>query len=163
MDEPSLYGHLTIESPPISAQIPPTLSFSNPVYELSMNPNADLLPTTVVTSSKANNQSTVTTTISSQPNHSSHPAFKVEHVMNPSHNSRMGSFKEGLETRWHVAQTIYPYMAGIALAYCVTLSIYPGLESEIVSCNLGSWTPVLLMVSIKDTVLNIFLIIKHLF
>ena len=50
-----------------------------------------------------------------------------------------------LEARWHVAQTIYPYMAGIALAYCVTLSMYPGLESEIVSCRLGSWTPVLLM------------------
>ena len=36
-------------------------------------------------------------------------------------------------------------MACIALAYCVTLSLYPGIESEIVSCNLGTWMPVLLM------------------
>lgn len=36
-------------------------------------------------------------------------------------------------------------MACIALAYCVTLSLYPGIESEIISCNLGTWMPVLLM------------------
>lgn len=36
-------------------------------------------------------------------------------------------------------------MASIALAYCVTLSLYPGIESEIISCSLRSWMPVLLM------------------
>lgn len=54
-------------------------------------------------------------------------------------------FKRGLISRWKVARSIYPYMASIALAYCITLSLYPGIESEIVSCKLRSWMPVLLM------------------
>lgn len=74
-------------------------------------------------------------------------AFKVEHVLTPGNCNpgRLGDLKSGLETRWRVAHAIYPYMVCIALAYCVTLSLYPGIESEIVSCNLGTWMPVLLM------------------
>uniref|UniRef100_A0A182THU2 Equilibrative nucleoside transporter 4 n=1 Tax=Anopheles melas TaxID=34690 RepID=A0A182THU2_9DIPT len=74
-------------------------------------------------------------------------AFKVEHVMTPDicSSGRLGSFRSGLESRWKVARAIYPYMACIAMAYCVTLSLYPGIESEIISCNLGTWMPVLLM------------------
>lgn len=50
-----------------------------------------------------------------------------------------------------VARAIFPYMACIALAYCVTLALYPGLESEIISCNLKSWMPVLLMFTFNTT------------
>jgi solute carrier family 29 (equilibrative nucleoside transporter) protein 4 len=31
------------------------------------------------------------------------------------------------------------------IAYFVTLSLFPGVESEIKSCELGSWMPVILM------------------
>lgn len=50
-----------------------------------------------------------------------------------------------MDDRIKVARAIFPYMTCIALAYCVTLALYPGLESEIISCNLKSWMPVLLM------------------
>lgn len=127
------------------------LSFSNPVYELS-NPSAGESALDALTKLP---ESTTATTASTPPSNSvSHNdplpnvAFKVEHVLTPSctaNNRRFGSFRNGLESRWRVAQAIYPYMVCIALAYCVTLSLYPGLESEIISCNLKGWMPVLLM------------------
>ncbi|XP_033149414.1 equilibrative nucleoside transporter 4 [Drosophila busckii] len=117
-----------------------TLSFSNPVYELS-NPTAGEsiieglgqlpdLPSTP-------HEPTTPTTV----------AFKVEHVITPRRcrPSKLSDIREGFVTRWRVAQVIYPYMVCIALAYCVTLSLYPGIEVEINSCNLRSWMPVLLM------------------
>lgn len=119
------------------------LSFSNPVYELS-NPTAG--------------ESTLdgfgpTATMQTPPSQSSadtvpNVAFKVEHVLGQDCDGgsrRLGDIRSGLESRWRVAQAIYPYMVCIALAYCVTLSLYPGIESEIISCNLKSWMPVLLM------------------
>lgn len=36
-------------------------------------------------------------------------------------------------------------MLSIGLAYFVTLCLFPGIQSEIRSCSLGSWMPVLLM------------------
>lgn len=36
-------------------------------------------------------------------------------------------------------------MISIGLAYTVTLSLYPGIVSEIISCKLGSWMPIILM------------------
>jgi len=36
-------------------------------------------------------------------------------------------------------------MASICIVYFVTLSLFPGIESEIVSCRLGSWMPVVLI------------------
>ena len=35
-------------------------------------------------------------------------------------------------------------MLGIFLNYMVTLSLFPGIESEIQSCLLGDWMPVIL-------------------
>lgn len=126
------------------------LSFSNPVYELS-NPSAGA--STLDTFNKL--PDSISTTASTPPSNSAtnndsipNVAYKVEHVIAPSctaNNRRFGSFRNGLESRWRVAQAIYPYMVCIALAYCVTLSLYPGIESEIISCNLKSWMPVLLM------------------
>ena len=48
-------------------------------------------------------------------------------------------------SRLEVAKLIYPYMTSIGVAYFVTLSLYPGILSEIVSCKLESWMPVFLM------------------
>ncbi|XP_065089043.1 equilibrative nucleoside transporter 4 [Ochlerotatus camptorhynchus] len=154
------YGVLSLESSP-PVHITPgttTLSFSNPVYELS-NPSGgeNVLETNInnltstTTSVTTNNNTTnrpVTSPTSATASHDvPNVAFKVEHVMTPDICSagRCGSFRSGLESRWKVAHAIYPYMACIALAYCVTLSLYPGIESEIISCNLGTWMPVLLM------------------
>ena len=51
----------------------------------------------------------------------------------------------GVKRRWKVVKRIWPNMLGIALTYSVTLSLFPGLESEVESCSLGDWMPVLLM------------------
>lgn len=124
------------------------LSFSNPVYELS-NPSAgesalDALANMHDSSSNSTPPSHVIANADPAPT----VAFKVEHILAPSctlGNRRFGGFRSGIESRWRVAQAIYPYMVCIALAYCVTLSLYPGIESEIISCSLKSWMPVLLM------------------
>lgn len=123
------------------------LSFSNPVYELS-NPSAgeSALDTLNHLPDSMNATASTPPAVLSDP--LPNVAFKVEHVLAPScttGNRRFGSFRSGLDSRWRVAQAIYPYMVCIALAYCVTLSMYPGIESEIISCNLKSWMPVLLM------------------
>lgn len=51
----------------------------------------------------------------------------------------------GIKARIEITRRIWPFMASIGLAYFVTLCLFPGIESEIVSCRLGSWMPVLLM------------------
>lgn len=112
------------------------LSFSNPVYELS-NPTAgesSLDGLSKSTESLPTAAAAATT-------------FKVEHVLAPNcaTSNRFESFRIGLNSRWRVAHAIYPYMVCIALAYCVTLSLYPGIEAEIRSCKLLTWMPVLLM------------------
>ncbi|KXJ73242.1 hypothetical protein RP20_CCG016209, partial [Aedes albopictus] len=154
------YGVLALESSP-PVHITPgttTLSFSNPVYELS-NPsgaesvletninNLTSTTTSVATNNNATNRPVTSPTSTSASHDIPNVAFKVEHVMTPDicTAGRFGNFRSGLESRWKVAHAIYPYMACIALAYCVTLSLYPGIESEIISCNLGTWMPVLLM------------------
>ncbi|KFM59777.1 Equilibrative nucleoside transporter 4, partial [Stegodyphus mimosarum] len=53
--------------------------------------------------------------------------------------------KRGIANRWEVSRLIWPYMLSIGLAYFVTLCLFPGIESEIISCCLGSWMPVILM------------------
>lgn len=51
----------------------------------------------------------------------------------------------GCWNRYQVARTVWPYMVSIGLAYFVTLCLFPGIESEIVSCKLKSWMPVILI------------------
>lgn len=126
------------------------LSFSNPVYELS-NPSAGESTLEALAQLQESGATTASTPPSNAITNSDplpNVAFKVEHVLAPSctiGNRRFGSFQSGIESRWRVAQAIYPYMVCIALAYCVTFSLYPGIESEIISCNLKSWMPILLM------------------
>ncbi|XP_035892498.1 equilibrative nucleoside transporter 4 [Anopheles stephensi] len=145
------YGVLTLDSsPPVHMPTGSTaLSFSNPVYDLS-NPTAGetVLETNMTNLTSSGDVTTRSITATTAPNSDlPNVAFKVEHVMTPDicSSGRLGSFRSGLESRWKVARAIYPYMACIAMAYCVTLSLYPGIESEIISCNLGTWMPVLLM------------------
>lgn len=135
------YGVLSVDNPgsPTQAHLTTTtaLSFSNTVYELS-NPSAgeNTLEAAFRNTPERPAKSTV-------PNVAQD---KVEHIITPTCSSgHLGNFKSGLESRWRVAHAIYPYMCCIALAYCVTLSLYPGLESEIKSCKLKTWMPVLLM------------------
>lgn len=86
------------------------------------------------------------------------PTYKVEDVVIRMRNSSSsGSYrrastakawsaiKKGLVARWEVARNIWHYMLSIALAYFITLCLYPGIESEIVSCKFGTWMPVILM------------------
>nr|CAD7196436.1 unnamed protein product [Timema douglasi] len=98
-------------------------SFSNPVYE----PTATSVPTVG-------------------------PTYKVEDVVirmrssyGRSQGKAWGGMRRGLVARWEVAKLIWPYMLSIGLAYFVTLCLYPGIESEIVSCKFGNWMPVILM------------------
>jgi hypothetical protein len=51
----------------------------------------------------------------------------------------------GLTMRYEVSKTVWPYMLSIGMAYFVTLCLFPGIESEIVSCGLGTWMPILVM------------------
>ncbi|XP_067002183.2 equilibrative nucleoside transporter 4 [Anabrus simplex] len=80
------------------------------------------------------------------------PTYKVEDVVirmrsvyGSNTSKAWGGMKRGLMARWDVAKTIWPYMLSIGLAYFVTLCLYPGIESEIVSCKFGNWMPVILM------------------
>ncbi|XP_064651086.1 equilibrative nucleoside transporter 4-like isoform X2 [Lineus longissimus] len=61
------------------------------------------------------------------------------------HLSMWESIKRGILIRHHASKNVWPFMLSIALAYFVTLCLFPGVESEIISCSLGSWMPVILM------------------
>ena len=47
--------------------------------------------------------------------------------------------------RKYASGEIWPYMVSIAVAYFVTLCLFPGVESEIISCRMESWMPIILM------------------
>ena len=51
----------------------------------------------------------------------------------------------GITNRWEVAKTVWPYMISMCLAYFFTLCLFPGIESEVPSCRLLSWMPVILI------------------
>lgn len=51
----------------------------------------------------------------------------------------------GIQARWEITKAIHPYMISICLVYFATLCLYPGIASEIISCTLGSWMPILMM------------------
>ncbi|KAI0234365.1 Equilibrative nucleoside transporter 4 [Lamellibrachia satsuma] len=65
-----------------------------------------------------------------------------------SYGSHIGvweNIKEGCRSRYRVAQIAWPYMLSIAITYFVTLCLFPGIESEVISCRLRSWMPVVLI------------------
>lgn len=158
-DGSSLYGVLNLDTPPANSQSQshsaPALSFSNPVYELSnpttteSNLESSLMRSgeSSMVSSRANSAVTATLNHESLSSPTGNTSFKVEHILAPGPQpiSSFRRMKEGMDERIKCARLIFPYMTCIALAYTVTLSLYPGIESEIISCKLRSWMPVLLM------------------
>ena len=51
----------------------------------------------------------------------------------------------GLRRRLKVVALIWPHMLAIATCYLVTMAVFPGMESEVVSCSLLDWMPILLL------------------
>ncbi|XP_015109665.1 equilibrative nucleoside transporter 4 [Diachasma alloeum] len=128
------YGVLKLQTSPLGPEATPgdaggaqysAFSFSNPVYE----PNAP----------------------SGNAPGSAGPTYKVEDVvvMKGTYGGQgskpWSGIKRGLLARLEVAKLIFPYMGSIGIAYFVTLSLYPGIVSEIISCKFESWMPVILM------------------
>ncbi|XP_069956500.1 equilibrative nucleoside transporter 4 [Cherax quadricarinatus] len=108
--------------------------------------------------STATFQSTATLPISASvdPVDSSAPSYRVEHVImgrvrggyssTYTRSIRLWSaIKRGVIARWQVSRNVWQYMLSIALAYFVTLCLYPGIETEVVSCRLHTWMPVIMM------------------
>ncbi|CAH1185272.1 unnamed protein product [Phyllotreta striolata] len=119
----SRYGVLKIQtSPPATSN---ALSFANPMYE----PNGP----------------------------SARQTYKVEDVLYVGRRTAGGSsrlnfpaLKENLRTRWNITRRIYPYMVSIFLVYFTTLCLYPGISSEIHSCYMGHWMPMLMMIDFNS-------------
>lgn len=91
-----------------------------------------------------------------EPNVQTGPTYKVEDIVvtmrgrsSTPITGSSGRLREaivkGIHIRWQVAKHIWHHMITIALAYFVTLCLYPGIESEIPSCTYGNWMPVILM------------------
>ncbi|CAF0728790.1 unnamed protein product [Adineta ricciae] len=60
-------------------------------------------------------------------------------------------------------RTIWPYMISIACTYLVTLSLFPGVESEMINCQWREWLPIILMAlfNIFDVFGKIFALAAH--
>jgi solute carrier family 29 (equilibrative nucleoside transporter) protein 4 len=133
------YGVLKLEtSPPATSQYT-SLSFANPAYEPQSNGPTYKVEDVVVQmdSSSARRPSR------------RWRGFKSKFVSPGRRHSCIVTVwlfvAGGMIARWEVAKSIWPYMLTISLAYFVTLCLYPGIESEITSCRLGSWMPVIIM------------------
>ena len=44
-----------------------------------------------------------------------------------------------------VVAFIWPHMLAIGTCYMVTMAVFPGMESEVVSCRLLDWMPIILL------------------
>ncbi|XP_077980121.1 equilibrative nucleoside transporter 4-like [Glandiceps talaboti] len=55
------------------------------------------------------------------------------------------AIKRGIMLRYEASRTLWTYMLSIGMAYFVTLCLFPGIVSEVISCSLGEWMPVILM------------------
>ncbi|CAF2338315.1 unnamed protein product [Rotaria sp. Silwood2] len=60
-------------------------------------------------------------------------------------------------------RAIWPYMLSIACTYVVTLSLFPGVESEMINCQWREWLPIILMAlfNIFDVFGKMFALIAH--
>ncbi|XP_075929756.1 equilibrative nucleoside transporter 4 isoform X2 [Petromyzon marinus] len=56
-----------------------------------------------------------------------------------------GALKKMFGSRLAVSRLLWPYMSAIAITYLISLTVYPGLLSEVRSCELGEWMPIMLM------------------
>ncbi|XP_049873997.1 equilibrative nucleoside transporter 4 [Pectinophora gossypiella] len=140
--EPS-YGVLKIQSPASTVgqgeADTSAFSFANPVY----SPTATGAPAPLASPPPSASEPTASPSALRTPR----PSYKVEDVVfeSPERPTSWRAFKRGVLARWAVARAIYPYMVSIGLVYFTTLSLYPGIASEVPSCRLGSWMPIILM------------------
>ncbi|XP_059053856.1 equilibrative nucleoside transporter 4 [Achroia grisella] len=140
----SSYGVLKLQSPALSSatgQAEPetsAFSFANPVYSPTATAPASLA------SPPSGTEPTISPSVALQ---TPRPSYKVEDVVfeSPERPTSWRAFKRGVKARWAVARAIYPYMVSIGLVYFTTLSLYPGIASEVPSCRLGTWMPIILM------------------
>uniref|UniRef100_A0A8D8TT11 Equilibrative nucleoside transporter 4 n=1 Tax=Cacopsylla melanoneura TaxID=428564 RepID=A0A8D8TT11_9HEMI len=102
------------------------LSFANPVYEPNVQPGPTYKVEDIVVNMRGRTSS-------------------IPLTANSSSRRLREAISRGIYTRWQVARHIWHYMSTIALAYFVTLCLYPGIVSEIPSCTYGNWMPVILM------------------
>ncbi|CAF0785659.1 unnamed protein product [Rotaria sp. Silwood1] len=60
-------------------------------------------------------------------------------------------------------RAIWPYMLSIACTYLVTLSLFPGVESEMINCQWREWLPIILMALFNtfDVFGKMFALIAH--
>ncbi|KAL0822560.1 hypothetical protein ABMA28_004602 [Loxostege sticticalis] len=135
------YGVLKLQSPVLSTNGQAetennAFSFANPVYSPTAAAPAPVSPP------GASEPSTSPSALRTP-----RPSYKVEDVVfeSPERPTSWRNFKRGVLARWAVARAIYPYMVSIGLVYFTTLSLYPGIASEVPSCRLGSWMPIVLM------------------
>ncbi|XP_013190869.2 equilibrative nucleoside transporter 4 [Amyelois transitella] len=138
------FGVLKLQSPALSTGQAETessaFSFANPVY----SPTA-AAPAPLASPPPASEPSASPTAALRTPR----PSYKVEDVVfeSPERPTSWRAFKRGVLARWAVARAIYPYMVSIGLVYFTTLSLYPGIASEVPSCRLDDWMPIVLMSS----------------
>ncbi|XP_026731045.1 equilibrative nucleoside transporter 4-like isoform X3 [Trichoplusia ni] len=143
------YGVLKLQSPVLSTtgqdithgEIENSaFSFANPVYSPSGAPVPPSEGAVEPFPDTANSETSSTL-------RTPRPSYKVEDVVYepPDRPTSWRAFKRGLAARWAVARAIYPYMVSIGLVYFTTLSLYPGIASEVPSCRLGTWMPIVLM------------------
>ncbi|XP_014368858.2 equilibrative nucleoside transporter 4 [Papilio machaon] len=136
------FGVLKLQSPALSntgtVDGENTFSFANPLY----SPTATIPVTSAPLASPPPSVSEASPALRTP-----RPSYKVEDVVveSPERPASWRSLKRGVLARWAVARAIYPYMVSIGLVYFTTLSLYPGIASEVPSCRLGSWMPIILM------------------
>ncbi|XP_037973296.1 equilibrative nucleoside transporter 4 isoform X2 [Plutella xylostella] len=138
-DGESSYGVLKLQSPAPSSGLgdaeTKTFGFSNPVY--SPTSSAPAQPPATPPLDAEDSPGVLRTP---------RPSYKVEDVVHPTErHASWSAFKRGVAARWMVGRAIYPYMVSIGLVYFTTLSLYPGIASEVPSCRLGTWMPIVLM------------------
>ncbi|XP_022830447.1 equilibrative nucleoside transporter 4 [Spodoptera litura] len=141
------YGVLKLQSPVLSTTGQGEIetnafSFANPVY--SPTAGAPVQPEGAVEPFGDGVASETSSALRTP-----RPSYKVEDVVfeAPERPTSWRAFKRGVLARWAVARAIYPYMVSIGLVYFTTLSLYPGIASEVPSCRLGTWMPIILMSS----------------
>ncbi|XP_029647515.1 equilibrative nucleoside transporter 4-like isoform X1 [Octopus sinensis] len=121
------YGVLVIQSPTSASIQQEFLTGSAPVTPTTPT-NPEIKPATATELTKINEQ---------EVKYKGH-IYKVQ-------VPKMSSVKRALLLRWEATKCVWPYMISLGMAYFVTLLLFPGVESQIISCRLRSWTPVILM------------------
>ncbi|XP_064648349.1 equilibrative nucleoside transporter 4-like [Lineus longissimus] len=63
----------------------------------------------------------------------------------PTKEPLMIRIKKALDNRVRIVRIIWPYILTFWLNFVITAGAFPGLSSEVISCKLGSWMPVIML------------------